>query len=76
VSTDLVKLEILLNGVPVEELCNIVHIKKVDLYARDLVSRLKEMIPRQMVKIQPSKQLSATEKTSLSGCMVETSLAG
>lgn len=51
VSTDLVKLEILLNGVPVEELSNIVHVRKVDLYARDLVSRLKEMIPRQMVTI-------------------------
>lgn len=51
VSTNLVKMEILLNGVPVEELANIVHVRKVELKARDLVNRLKEMIPRQMVTI-------------------------
>lgn len=41
VSTNLVKLEVLLNGVPVEELSNIVHVRKVDQYARNLVTRLK-----------------------------------
>lgn len=51
VSANLVKLEILLNGIPVEELSNIVHVRKVELYARDLVNRLKELIPRQMVTI-------------------------
>lgn len=51
VSTNLVKLEVLLNGVAVEELANIVHVRKVDTYARDLVTRLKELIPRQMVTI-------------------------
>lgn len=51
VSTNLCKLDVLLNGTPVEELSNIVHVRKVDLYARNLVNRLKEMIPRQMVTI-------------------------
>lgn len=41
VSTNLVKLEVLLNGVPVEELSNIVHVRKVDQYARNLAARLK-----------------------------------
>lgn len=51
VLTNLVKLEILLNGVPIEELSSIVHVRKVENYARDLVSRLKDLIPRQMVQI-------------------------
>lgn len=51
VSTNLVKLEVLLNGLPVEELATIVHVRKVDPYARDLVARLKDLIPRQMVTI-------------------------
>ena len=51
VSTHLVKVDILLNGVPVEELSNIVHPKKVDYYARNLVTKLKDLIPRQMVTI-------------------------
>jgi translation factor GUF1, mitochondrial len=46
-----VKLEILLNQMPVEELSVIVHVRKVENYARDLVSRLKDLIPRQMVTI-------------------------
>ncbi|CRK96439.1 CLUMA_CG009855, isoform A [Clunio marinus] len=51
VSTNLVKLEILLNGVPVEELSNIVHARNAETFAKDLVGRLKELIPRQMVMI-------------------------
>lgn len=51
IDANLVKLEILLNGSPVEELSNIVHVRKVESYARDLVARLKELIPRQMVTI-------------------------
>lgn len=51
VSTNLCKLEILLNGKPVDELSNIVHVRKVDSYARNLVTRLKDLIPRQMVMI-------------------------
>jgi translation factor GUF1, mitochondrial len=51
VSTNLCKLDILLNGIPVEELSVICHVRKVEHYARDLVLRLKELIPRQMVTI-------------------------
>ena len=51
VSTNLVKLDVLLNGQLVEELSHIVHLTKVNLYCRDLVLRLKELIPRQMVQI-------------------------
>lgn len=52
VSTNLVKLEILLNSASVEELSNICHVKNVDPFARKLVSKLKELIPRQMVEIR------------------------
>jgi translation elongation factor EF-4 len=38
-----VKLEILLNGLPVEELSAIVHVRKVENFARDLVTRLKDV---------------------------------
>lgn len=47
----IVKLNILLNGVPVDELSRIVHATKANAFARDLVLRLKEMIPRQMIQI-------------------------
>lgn len=50
-STNIVKLNIHLNGTPVEELSRIVHATKVNSFARDLASRLKEMIPRQMIQI-------------------------
>lgn len=52
VSSNLVKLEILLNSAPVEELSNICHIKNVDPFGRRLVAKLKELIPRQMVEIR------------------------
>lgn len=51
VSTNLVKIDVLLNSQIVEELSHIVHVTKVNLYCRDLVLRLKELIPRQMVQI-------------------------
>lgn len=50
-STNIVKLSILLNGVPVDELSRIMHASKVTAVARDFVLQLKEMIPRQMVQI-------------------------
>lgn len=50
-SSNIVKLNIHLNGNTVDELSRIVHVTKVNSYARDLVLRLKEMIPRQMVQI-------------------------
>ena len=51
VETNLVRLDVLLNGTNVEELSSIVHLTKVNSYAKDLVRRLKELIPRQMVQI-------------------------
>lgn len=49
--THLVKLSVLLNGQEVDELSSIVHFSKAQLYARQLVLKLKELIPRQMVHI-------------------------
>jgi elongation factor 4 len=51
-STNLCKLEILLNSAPVEELSNICHVKNIEPFARRLVAKLKELIPRQMVEIR------------------------
>lgn len=50
-STNIVKLCVLLNGDPVDELSRIVHVTKVTSYARELVLRLKDLIPRQMIQI-------------------------
>lgn len=50
-STNIVKLTVLLNGDQVDELSRIVHVTKVSAYARELVLRLKELIPRQMIQI-------------------------
>ncbi|XP_030377918.1 translation factor waclaw, mitochondrial [Scaptodrosophila lebanonensis] len=49
--TDLVRLDIHLNGRPVEELCRIVHTSKATGVARDMVHKLKDLIPKQMVQI-------------------------
>lgn len=50
-SSNIVKLNIHLNGVQVDELSRIIHATKVNSFARDLVLRLKDMIPRQMIQI-------------------------
>lgn len=50
-STNVVKLCIHLNGKPVDELSRIVHSTSANLIARDMVLRLKDLIPRQMVQI-------------------------
>ncbi|XP_013199674.2 translation factor GUF1 homolog, mitochondrial [Amyelois transitella] len=47
----LVRMDILLNGVLVDELSTITHITRVDYNARRLTEKLKEMIPRQMVQV-------------------------
>ncbi|CAF4834145.1 unnamed protein product [Pieris macdunnoughi] len=49
--SSLVKMDILLNGVIVDELTSIVHISRLEYNARTLTARLKEMIPRQMVQV-------------------------
>ncbi|XP_066146545.1 translation factor GUF1 homolog, mitochondrial [Euwallacea fornicatus] len=50
-SSPLVKMNVLLNGSVVEELCTIVHMSKAQTIGKKLVLKLKEMIPRQMVNI-------------------------
>ncbi|GBP66065.1 Translation factor GUF1 homolog, mitochondrial [Eumeta japonica] len=50
-SSALARMDILLNGVLVEELASIVHVSRLEYNARRLTEKLKEMIPRQMVQI-------------------------
>ncbi len=49
--SDLVKLDILINGDPVDALSAIVHRSKAFEMGRKLTSRLKELIPRQMFEV-------------------------
>lgn len=50
-STKVVKLCLHLNQQPVDEFSRIVHISKVNAVARDMVTRLKELIPKQMIQV-------------------------
>ncbi|MBI3814908.1 MAG: elongation factor 4, partial [Nitrospinae bacterium] len=49
--SDLVKLDILLNGEPVDALSSIIHKEKAYYYGRDLAERLRGLIPRQMFEV-------------------------
>lgn len=49
--TNVVKLQFMLNGKPVDEFSRIVHYSKATEIAREMVLKLKELIPRQMVQI-------------------------
>ncbi|MFB3909007.1 MAG: translation elongation factor 4 [Candidatus Eisenbacteria bacterium] len=51
VETKLVKLDVMLNGESVDALSMIVHEEKAYERGRDLVDRLRELIPRQLFKI-------------------------
>ena len=48
---DLVKLDVLVNSDPVDAFSVIIHRDKSYLYGRDLVRRLKELIPRQQFEV-------------------------
>ena len=49
--SDLVKVDILLNAVPVDAFSTIVHRDKADDYGRAMSEKLKELIPRQMFDV-------------------------
>ncbi len=51
VESDLVRVEILLNGVPVDAFSTIVHREKSYNYGRAMVDRLRELIPRQLFDV-------------------------
>ncbi len=49
--SDLVKVDILLNGDPVDALSALIHRAKADAFGRKICARLKDLLPRQQFKI-------------------------
>lgn len=75
---DLVKMDILLNGQPVDAMATIVHNQKAQRVGKDLVEKLKKFIERQMFeitiqaaigsKVIARETLSAMRKNVLAKC--------
>jgi GTP-binding protein LepA len=49
--SDLVKLDILINGDPVDALSAIIHEEKAVVWGRELVTKLRKIIPRQLFEV-------------------------
>ncbi|MGQ0521265.1 MAG: translation elongation factor 4 [Actinomycetota bacterium] len=50
-ASDLVKIDILLNGVAVDAFSSIIHRSKAEVYGRKMCEKLRELIPRQMFDV-------------------------
>jgi GTP-binding protein LepA len=50
-AADLVKLDILINGEPVDALSSVIHREKAYFYGRDLAKKMREVIPRQLFEV-------------------------
>jgi GTP-binding protein LepA len=50
-AAELVKLDILINGEPVDALSSIIHRDKAYFYGRDLAKKMREVIPRQLFEV-------------------------
>ncbi len=50
-ASNLVKVDVLLNGVPVDAFSAIVHRAKADPYGRKMTAKLRELIPRQLFDV-------------------------
>jgi len=51
IRSDLVKVDVLLNAIPVDAFSMIVHRDKADAYGRHMTEKLRELIPRQMFDV-------------------------
>jgi GTP-binding protein LepA len=65
---DLVKVDILLHGDPVDAFSSIVHKDKAYAYGVEMTGRLKELIPRQQFEVPIQESIRAIRKDVLAKC--------